>query len=103
MARRSAPRRRGAGVGPDGVAFRGGGWLVTRFIEGRPVPPEEMRGERLAEAAATLRRIHDGAAVPGRFDAFRVVEAYRNTAAAPGGAIPGAYDQAKAPADALQR
>jgi len=92
-----------AGIGPEVVAFLGAGWLVTRFIEGRPVPPEEMRGKRLAEAAATLRRIHDGAPVPGRFDAFRVVEAYRDTAAAHGVAIPGAYDEAKAVADAIER
>jgi thiamine kinase-like enzyme len=92
-----------AGIGPEVVAFLGAGWLVTRFIDGRPVPPEEMRGERLAEAAATLRRIHDGAPVPGRFDAFRVVEAYRDTAAAHGVAIPAAYADAKATADAIER
>jgi thiamine kinase-like enzyme len=92
-----------AGIGPEVVAFLGQGWLVTRFIDGRPVPPEEMRRERLAEAAAALRLIHQVGLIPGRFDAFRVVEAYRDTAAAHGVAIPPAYDEAKAVADAIER
>jgi thiamine kinase-like enzyme len=91
-----------AGVGPEVVAFVGEGWLVTRFIEGRPVPPEEMRSERLEEAAATLRLIHEGGHVPGHFDVFRVVEAYRDTAAERGVAIPPAYDEAKALADTIE-
>ncbi len=92
-----------AGIGPAVVAFLGAGWLVTRFIDGRPVPPEEMRRERLAEAAAALRLIHGVGHIPGRFDAFRVVEAYRDTAAAHGVAIPAVFDEAKATADAIER
>jgi thiamine kinase-like enzyme len=92
-----------AGIGPEVVAFLGEGWLVTRFIQGRPVPPEEMRRERLAEAAAALRLIHEVGHIPGHFDAFRVVEAYHDTAAAHGVAIPAAYHEAKAVADAIER
>src|SRR5437588_9437879 len=57
----------GVGVGPEVVAFvRPEGYLVTRFIEGRPVPIEEMqRHDRLAGVAAALRRIHEGPAIPG--------------------------------------
>src|ERR1700694_5761762 len=32
------------GVGPEGIAFEESeGWLVTRFIEGRGVPSDEIR------------------------------------------------------------
>src|SRR3954447_4053317 len=70
----------GVGVGPEVVAFlRPEGYLVTRFIEGRPVPEDEMRAspDRLAEVADALRRVHNGPAIPGLFVPFRIVEAYR--------------------------
>src|SRR5437762_959590 len=68
----------GVGVGPEVVAFiRPEGFLVTRFIEGRPIPIEEMQGpDRLSQVAAALRRVHDGPAIPGLFVPFRIVEAY---------------------------
>ena len=55
------------GVGPEVVAFvEPEGYLVTRFVEGAPAPPEELRRpEALRETAALLRRIHDGPADPG--------------------------------------
>jgi thiamine kinase-like enzyme len=85
------------GVGPDVFALvEPEGHLVTRFIEGVPIPPEEMRTPaRIAAVAATLRRIHDGRPIPGRFDSFRVVEVYRTTAEEHGVAIPSAYAWAK--------
>ena len=88
----------GIGVGPEVVAFlRPEGYLVTRFIEGRPVPEAEMRSaERLRAVGVTLRRIHDGAAIPGLFVPLRVVEAYRALARARGVAIPPEYEQAQA-------
>src|SRR2546423_5016705 len=69
----------GVGVGPEVVAFiRPEGFLVTRFIEGRPISIEEMQGpDRLSHVAAALRRVHDGPAIPGLFVPFRIVEAYR--------------------------
>ena len=83
----------GVGVGPEVVAFvRPEGYLVTRFIEGGPIPVEEMRRpDRLAGVAAALRRVHDGPAIPGLFVPFRIVEAYRALAAERGVTIPGAY------------
>src|SRR6478736_9796744 len=59
----------GVGVGPEVTAFiRPEGYLVTRFIEGRPIPEPEMRApERLHAVGETLRRIHDGPAIPGLF------------------------------------
>ncbi|MBD0291161.1 MAG: phosphotransferase [Thermoleophilia bacterium] len=94
-----------AGVGPEVAAFvEPEGYLVTRFIEGRPIPPEEMRmPERLGQAAAALKAIHDGPAVPGRFDSFRIVEEYSEIAAAHGVERPSAYDRAHALAQAIER
>lgn len=66
------------GIGPEVVEFvEPEGWLVTRFIEGVPVPVERMRQpEMLRRVAEALRTIHAAAAVNSRFDSFRVVEAY---------------------------
>jgi thiamine kinase-like enzyme len=92
------------GVGPEVVAFiEPEGYLVTRFLEGRPIPPEEMRsGERIREVAAVLRRIHEGAAIPGRFDSFQVVEAYRATAEEHGVRVPAGFHIAKERANEIQ-
>jgi thiamine kinase-like enzyme len=87
----------GVGVGPEVIAFlRPEGYLVTRFIEGRPIPEPEMRQpERLRAVGATLRRIHDGPAIPGLFVPFRIVEAYRALALSRGVTIPPEYDLAQ--------
>jgi thiamine kinase-like enzyme len=92
-------------VGPEVVAFvEPEGYLVTRFVEGEPVPPEELRRpEELRETAALLRRVHEGPSFPVRFDAFRVVEAYRATAIAHGVQVPPDYEAAKARADEIER
>ena len=94
-----------AGIGPEVVGFvEPEGYLVTRYIEGRPVPPEEMRSPaRIRQVAGTLRRFHDGPGVPGRFDSFRIVEAYCVTARAHGVRIPDAYEPAKETAAAIER
>jgi thiamine kinase-like enzyme len=86
----------GVGVGPEVVAFiRPEGYLVTRFIEGRPIPIEEMRRpDRLASVAGALRRVHDGPAIPGLFVPFRIVEAYRALALERGVTIAPEYDLA---------
>ena len=68
---------------------------MTRFIEGEVIPPEEMRRAEVRQAGATLRRLHDGPPIPGRFDSFRVVEAYRETAAEHGVRVPDDYGWAK--------
>ncbi len=90
------------GVGPEVVAFVDGS-LVTRFVEGEPVPVAQMREPAtLREVAALLRRVHEGPAFPARFDAFRVVESYRDTAAAHGVTAPG-YAGVKETADRIER
>jgi thiamine kinase-like enzyme len=94
-----------SGVGPEVVAFvEPEGYLVTRFLEGRPIPPEEMRtGERIRQVAPVLRRIHDGRVIPGRFDSFRVVEAYRATAEEHGVRVPAAFHVAMDIANEIER
>src|SRR5690348_14577624 len=88
----------GVGVGPEVVAYlRPEGYLVTGFIEGRPIPEPEMRQpEHLAEAADALRRVHNGPAIPGLFVPFRIVEAYRALALSRGVTIPPEYELAQA-------
>jgi thiamine kinase-like enzyme len=82
-----------AGVGPEVVDFvEPEGWLVTRFVEGSIPAPETLREPaQLARVAAALRAFHQGAAIPGRFDALEVVEAYRDTALARGASLPDAF------------
>jgi thiamine kinase-like enzyme len=84
------------GIGPrvaDFVASEG--WLVTRFIDGRPIAVEEMRSpstlERVADA---LRRLHSARAIPGRFDTHAVVDIYRAEAEANGVQTPPAFTAA---------
>jgi thiamine kinase-like enzyme len=88
----------GVGVGPEVTAFiRPEGYLVTRFIEGSAVPDEVVhRPETIARVAASLRRIHDGPAIPGLFVPLRIVEAYRALALARGVPIPPEYELAAA-------
>jgi thiamine kinase-like enzyme len=87
----------GVGVGPEVVAFiRPEGYLVTRFIDGRPVGLEEVRQPAmLRRVADSVRRVHGGPAIPGLFVPLRIVEAYRALAAERGVAIPPAYEQAR--------
>jgi thiamine kinase-like enzyme len=93
------------GVGPEVVAFvEPEGYLVTRFVEGDPVPPAELRRpDALRETATLLRRVHEGPAFPARFDPFRVVEAYHATALTHGVQVPAEYEAAKARADEIER
>jgi thiamine kinase-like enzyme len=83
-------------VGPEVVAFvRPEGYLVTRFIEGSPVTLEAVhRPETIRRVADSIRRVHDGPAIPGLFVPFRIVEAYRALALARGVPIPPEYELA---------
>jgi thiamine kinase-like enzyme len=94
----------GVGVGPEVTAFiRPEGFLVTRFIVGSPVSDEAVhRPETLRRVADSLRRIHDGPAIPGLFVPFRIVEAYRALAAARGVPIPVEYELAQSVARRIE-
>ncbi len=88
----------GVGVGPEVTAFiRPEGYLVTRFIVGSPVTDAAVhRPETLRRVADSLRRIHDGPAIPGLFVPLRIADAYRALAIARGVPIPPEYDLAAA-------
>jgi thiamine kinase-like enzyme len=92
------------GVGPEVVAFvEPEGYLVTRFVDGEILPEETMRTPAaIRRVAALLRRVHGGPAFPARFDSFRVVETYRDTAAAHGVAEPPGWGEAKSLADRIE-
>jgi thiamine kinase-like enzyme len=94
----------GVGVGPEVTAFiRPEGYLVTRFIIGSPVSDEAVhRPETIRRVAESLRRIHNGPAIPGLFVPFRIVEAYRALAAARGVPIPAEYDVAQSVARRIE-
>ena len=88
----------GVGVGPEVTAFiRPEGYLVTRFIEGSPVSDEAVhRPETIRRVADSIRRVHDGPAIPGLFIPLRIVEAYRALALARGVSSPVEYELSRA-------
>jgi thiamine kinase-like enzyme len=88
----------GVGVGPEVTAFiRPEGYLVTRFIVGTPVTDEAVHQPvTLRRVADSLRRVHDGPAIPGLFVPLRIADAYRALAIVRGVAIPLEYDRASA-------
>jgi thiamine kinase-like enzyme len=92
------------GIAPEVVDFvQPDGYLVTRFIEGEPVPPEHVREpDVLADAARTLRAFHEAPPIPGRFDSFRVVEAYAAIALERGVVVPKAYEAAQTTARRIE-
>jgi thiamine kinase-like enzyme len=101
--RAAAEAAAAVGVGPEVVGFVEG-CLITRFVDGRPVPLEEMRRpSSLGETAALLHRVHEGPRFPATFDSFRVVEQYQETASAYGVEIPPEYAPAKKRADEIER
>jgi thiamine kinase-like enzyme len=86
------------GLAPEVVAFlEPEGYLITRYVDG------EVGKLDVARVGAALRRLHDGPALPSRFDSFRVVEAYCATALNHGVVVPPAYDRASELADAIER
>ena len=94
----------GVGVGPEVVAFvRPEGYLVTKFIVGGPVTDEAVhKPATIRRVADSIRRFHDGPAIPGLFMPFRIVEAYRALAMARGVSIPAAYADATAVARRIE-
>ncbi len=93
------------GLGPEVAGFlEEEGWLVTRFIDGRPIPTEEMRRpETIRRVAAALRKFHDAEPIPGRFDAHAVVEEYCREANARGVDVPSAYAAAHEMSERIRR
>ncbi len=82
---------------PGGRRVRRARGLARHALHRRrdPRAVERMREpEMLARVADALRAFHDGPAIPGTFDSFRVVEIYRQTALDRGGDVPDAYEWA---------
>jgi thiamine kinase-like enzyme len=93
------------GVGPAVIGFvETEGWLVTSFIRGRPIPPEEVRSRQgIRRVAAALRKVHGADAIPGRFDAFAVVDQYRAEAQRHGVWIPAEFTHAHYAMERIRR
>lgn len=70
------------GVAPEILHFiEPEGYIVARFIQGRPIPPDEMRRpEALSRVAEVIRRVHALPSIPATFSPFRVVEEYERVA-----------------------
>jgi thiamine kinase-like enzyme len=70
------------GIAPEVVAFiEPEQYLVTKFIEGHPIPPEELRQpQNLARVAEILNEIHAMPSIPGVFSPFLVVRKYAKIA-----------------------
>jgi thiamine kinase-like enzyme len=92
------------GVGPEVVDFvEPEGWLITRFLEASPLPPEVLRRpENIVRVAAALGRVHGAAPIAGRFDAFAVVDDYRRVAEELGVTLPAAFAGSRALADQIR-
>src|ERR1700686_3889132 len=92
------------GIGPPVADFVASeGWLVTRFIEGRPIAVEEMRSaSTLPRIAEALRKLHSARAIPGRFDSFEVVDSYRAEAEANGVRVPEEFARAREVAERIR-
>ena len=72
------------GIGPEVIRFSDG-VLVSRFVEG------EVGRADAATVGAMLKRLHEAPAIAGRFDSFRVVEAYGSAATRRGRSLPEAF------------
>ena len=82
-----------AGVGAPVVAWLPAlGVLVTGFLEGRLLTPEDLRrGDRLPELAALLRRLHSSCRFSGGIDMFDRQRHYEAAALARGIELPEGY------------
>ena len=70
------------GIAPEVFYFiRPEGYLVTRFIAGRTIPPHEIsQPESIRRVMEVLRKIHNMPAIPGNFNVFRIISGYSEIA-----------------------
>ncbi|HEX5989697.1 MAG TPA: phosphotransferase [Solirubrobacterales bacterium] len=94
-----------AGIGPAVVAMLDEPpCLITEFVVGEPMRPEELREpEALAEAAAALRTLHAcDERLPVEFSSFRIVETYAARMADRGAEVPSSYEWATTAAHRIE-
>lgn len=92
------------GVGPEVLIFdESTNCLVTRFIEARPIPADELATEPMLGAFVTaLKRVHSMGRVTAVFDPYRIVRVYRDEARARGVEAPFDLDAALAVIDRVE-
>lgn len=85
----------GIGVAPEIIAVDAtSGCIVSRFIEGRPIPMAELRTEPVLRAVVTtIARVHQAGSVAQVFDHFAVIRAYHLLARDRGVTEPFDYDE----------
>ena len=107
--RQAVEEAAGVGIGPSVVDFLPEhGCLVTEWIDGEPVPPEDVRRrdvlERLVRSIAAYHRCSE---IPGSFSPFQIVEEYRESAEDRGVEVPVVYwellDRSREIQEAFQR
>jgi len=80
------------GVAPEVVAVdEETGCIVTRFLQGRPIPMAELATEpTLGSVIATLVRVHQAGSIGAEFNHFQVVRSYHDAARCRG--VPEPFD-----------
>ncbi len=70
------------GIAPEVIhVIQPEGYLITRFINARPFPIEEItKADNIRRVIELVRKIHSMPEIPGEFSAFRTVENYAETA-----------------------
>jgi thiamine kinase-like enzyme len=70
------------GIAPEVYYFiQPEGYLVTRFITGRPILPDEIcQPENIHRVMDVVRKIHNMPDIPGTFNVFRVIANYSEIA-----------------------
>jgi thiamine kinase-like enzyme len=95
------------GIAPEVFYFiRPEGYLVTRFINGRPILRDEIcQPEKIRQVMDIVRRIHNMPAIPGKFNVFCTIGEYSAIARRCKVAFPGNFnwlvEQAQAAESAL--
>ncbi|MGA3353588.1 MAG: phosphotransferase [Acidimicrobiales bacterium] len=86
------------GVAPEVVGVdEETGCIVTRFVEGRPIPMAELGTEpTLGAVIATLVRVHGAGSVDAEFNHFQVIRSYHDEAQRRGVSEPFDYEQVSA-------
>jgi thiamine kinase-like enzyme len=84
----------GLGIAPEIAYFiEPEGYLVTRFIHGQPLPPEEIgQPENIRRVAEALQQVHALPEIPALFSPFRFVEEGYEIARRYGVTFPASFD-----------